>query len=97
MIIMVLLLIAVLGYSGCVNLLFIVFDERVPAEISVALFESSMAAAQFFTALAPTIAMLKNPLPMLIVIGFGLGTLYMTTIIKDIHKPVAMDCLDENY
>jgi len=41
--------------------------------------------------------MLDAPLPMLIVVGFGLGTLYLTTQIKDTHKTVAMECLEDNY
>lgn len=45
LLIMALILVAVLGYSGSLNLLFIIFDERVPAEISVAMFEVSMAIA----------------------------------------------------
>ena len=76
--VMVLILIAVLGYSGSLNLIFIIFDERVPTEIAVAMFEIAMAIAQFFTAFAPTIGMLKPPLPMAIVIGFAAGTLFLT-------------------
>ena len=45
MMVMILILIAVLGYSGSLNLIFIIFDERVPTEISVAMFEIAMAIA----------------------------------------------------